>query len=135
MKNFEWDESVALGIPHIDEQHKALFGWINGLNDSMLSGCGHEKVEELILNLINYVKEHFSEEERLMLVYSYPQLVSHRSEHDQFVDKLLDIQTSFLAGNDMSATVHDFMVNWLVCHIKGTDQGYSRFIHDRESKD
>jgi hemerythrin-like metal-binding protein len=130
MTNFEWDESVALGIPHIDEQHKALFGWINALNDAIIGGYGHDKVEELILNLIIYVKEHFSEEERLMLACSFPQLVSHRSEHDQFVTKLQDIQTNFLAGNDMSADVHDFMVNWLVCHIKGTDQGYKRFIHE-----
>jgi hemerythrin-like metal-binding protein len=134
MTNFEWDESVALGIPHIDEQHKTLFGWINILNDSIVRGDGHEMVDEIILNLITYVTQHFSEEERLMLSCNYPQLVSHRIEHDNFVAKLQDIQTSFIAGNDMSASVHDFMVNWLVCHIKGTDQGYSRFIHERESK-
>jgi hemerythrin-like metal-binding protein len=134
MTNFEWDESVALGIPRIDEQHKALFGWINTLNDSIVRGDGHETVEEIICNLITYVTEHFSEEERLMLACSYPQLVSHRSEHDNFVAKLQDIQTSFIAGNDMSASVHDFMVNWLVCHIKGTDQGYSRFIHEWENQ-
>ncbi len=134
MTNFEWDDSVALGIPHIDEQHKALFEWINALNDSILRGDGHEQVGDIILNLITYVKEHFSEEERLMLAYSYPQLVSHRNEHDIFAEKLQDIQDSFIAGNDMSTSIHEFLVNWLVCHIKGTDQGYSRFIHERESR-
>jgi len=134
MTSFQWDESVALGIPRIDEQHRALFGWVNALNEAIIRGDGHEKVAEIILNLIIYVTQHFSEEERLMLACNYPLLVSHRSEHDQFVVKLQDIQTSFTAGSDVSASVHDFMVNWLVCHIKGTDQGYSRFIHERENR-
>ena len=129
MTNFEWDESIALGIPVIDIQHKALFEWVKSLNDAITRGEGHEKVGELIFNLITYVTEHFSEEERMMLTCDYPQLISHRKEHDKFVTKLQEIQVSFIAGNDISSGVLDFMVNWLVCHIKGTDQGYSRYIH------
>jgi hypothetical protein len=33
--------------------------------------------------------------------------------------------------DDMNADVNDFMLNRFVCHIKGTDQGYSRFIHEQ----
>jgi hemerythrin-like metal-binding protein len=134
MKLFVWDDSIVLGIPVIDQQHKALFGWINALNDAIIRGDGHEKVGDMIYNLITYVTEHFSEEERLMLSCNYPQLVSHRKEHDQFVEKLQSIQMSYLAGNDMSASVLDFMVEWLVSHIKGTDQGYNRFIHEQEAR-
>ena len=42
MAKFEWDSSIELGIPVIDEQHKALFGWVNELNDSVLRGDGAE---------------------------------------------------------------------------------------------
>jgi hemerythrin len=81
-----------------------------------------------------YVVVHFSEEERLMLSWNFPALGTHRNEHDLFVTKLQDIQSSFNAGDDMSSSVLDFMVDWLVCHIKGTDLAYSRFIHEWESK-
>lgn len=134
MAIFEWDDSIALGIPAIDKQHKVLFGWVNSLDEAIAGGEGPEKVGDMIVNLITYVTVHFSEEERLMLSFNYPYLASHRSEHDQFVSKLQEIQVSFIAGNDMSASVLDFMVKWLVSHIKGTDQGYSRFIHEIESK-
>lgn len=132
MSIFEWDNSIALGIPTIDEQHKALFGWVNTLNEAIKNGDGSEAVGEIIWKLITYVTEHFTEEERLMLSFNYPGLAAHRREHDQFVSRLREIQVSYIDGNEMSVNVLDFMVDWLVCHIKGTDQGYSRFIHQQE---
>jgi hemerythrin-like metal-binding protein len=134
MSIFVWDDSIALGIPTIDAQHKALFGWLNTLNEALKKGDGAEAVGEVIWKLISYVTEHFSEEERLMLSCNFPRLAAHRVEHDQFVKRLQDIQVSFIDGHEMGKGVLDFMVDWLVCHIKGTDQDYSRFIHEQESK-
>lgn len=133
MAIFEWDNSIALGIPTIDEQHKALFGWVNTLDEAIKNGDGSEAVGEIIWKLITYVTEHFTEEERLMLSYSYPGLAAHRKEHDQFVSRLREIQVSFIDGHEMGVQVLDFMVDWLVCHIKGTDQGYSRFIEQQST--
>jgi len=131
MAFFEWDDSIALGIPNIDKQHKALFDWVNILEAAIRNGDEAEAVGEAIWNLITYVTEHFSEEERLMLSCNYPDLAAHRQEHDQFVLRLNEIQVNFLQGHKMAASVLDFMVEWLVCHIKGTDQSYSRFIHQQ----
>ena len=128
MAIFEWDNSIALGIPTIDEQHKALFGWMNKLSEAIKSGDSSEEAEEVIWKLINYVTEHFGEEERLMLSCGYPGLVAHRKEHDLFVARLREIQVNFVDRHEMGKSVLDFLVEWLVCHIKGTDQGYSRFI-------
>ena len=128
MAFFEWDSSIALGIPIIDEQHKALFGWINNLNEAIESGDGSEAVGEVIWKLITYVTEHFSEEERLMLSCNYPDLSAHRKEHDQFVSRLREFQVNCIDGREMGKSIMFFLVEWLVCHIKGTDQGYSRFI-------
>ncbi len=134
MAIFEWDDSIALGIPAIDEQHKALFDWVNTLNEAVRDGDGSEAVGEVIWKLITYVTEHFCAEERLMISCNYPGLVAHRNEHDQFVSRLREIQVNFIDGHEMSKKILDFMVDWLVCHIKGTDQGYSRFIHAKAEK-
>lgn len=131
MAIFKWDSSVELGIPTIDEQHKALFGWVDTLNTAIKNGDGAEAVGEVIWNLITYVTEHFSEEERLMLSCNYPGLAAHRKEHDEFVSRLREIQVSYIDGHEMGHSVLDFMVDWLVCHIKGTDQGYNRFINQQ----
>lgn len=131
MAIFEWDDSIALGIPTIDAQHKALFEWIKALNETIKSGDGAAAVGDVIWKLITYVTEHFSEEERLMLSCNFPGLVAHRKEHDQFVARLREIQVDFNDGHEMAENILDFLVDWLVCHIKGTDQKYSRFIHDQ----
>jgi hemerythrin-like metal-binding protein len=128
MAIFEWNDSIALGIPDIDEQHKALFGWVDTLNEAIKNGEGPEAVGEVIWKLITYVTEHFTDEERLMLSCNYPGLEAHRMEHDRFVARLQEIQINFIAGQEVSKNVMDFMLEWLVNHIKGTDQGYSRFI-------
>jgi hemerythrin-like metal-binding protein len=134
MQVFEWDNSIELGIQTIDEQHKALFGWLNALNDAIRNGNGSEAVGEVIWKLITYVTEHFSAEERLMHSCSYPGLAAHRKEHDRFVLRLREIQVNFFDSHEMSINVLDLLVEWLVCHIKGTDQGYSRFISQEEEK-
>ena len=134
MAFFEWDDSIALGIPTIDQQHKAIFDWINTLNEAIKSDDSSEAVGEVIWGLISYVTEHFSEEERLMLSCNYPDLIVHRTEHDNFVTRLREIQVEFIGGQEVGASVLDFMVHWLVCHIKGTDQGYNRFIQQQAEK-
>jgi hemerythrin-like metal-binding protein len=135
MAFFEWDSTIAVGIPTIDEQHKALFGWINNLNEAVKSGDGTEAVGEVIWSLITYVTEHFSTEERLMISCNYPALTAHRAEHDQFVSRLREIQINFINGHEMSVRILDFMVDWLVCHIKGTDQSFSRIIKQQKNED
>jgi hemerythrin-like metal-binding protein len=131
MAFFEWDDSITLGIPIIDEQHEALFDWINNLDEAIKRGDGSEAVEELIWKLITYVTEHFCEEELLMLSCNYPDLAVHRKEHDQFVDRLREMQLNVNDGHEMGKSVLVFLVDWLIHHIKQTDQGYSRFIRNQ----
>ena len=132
METFEWDDSIALGIASIDEQHKALFGWLNSLNDAIRNGEGSEAVGNVISNLITYVTEHFNEEERMMLSCSYPGLPAHRNEHDKFVSRLQEIQVDFIDGHELGNNMLEFLVDWLVRHIKGTDQGYNQFIRHQQ---
>lgn len=134
MALFEWDDSIALGIPEIDQQHKALFEWINTLNDAISSGEGYEAVNEIIWKLIRYVTEHFTAEERLMLSINFSGFASHRKEHDQFVEKLREVQVKFIDGHEMGENILEFMVDWLVCHIKGTDQAYKGLIKQKKSE-
>jgi hemerythrin-like metal-binding protein len=128
MAILEWDESIALHIPAIDAQHKELIGWINALNDAVQNGEGARLIDETLQKLINYVFEHFSAEEKLMLSYNFPGFTSHRQEHDYFVKKLKEIQGGFQDSDETSRKTLDFLVDWIVCHIKGTDQNYGRFI-------
>jgi hemerythrin-like metal-binding protein len=134
MAILEWDESIALHIPTIDAQHKELIGWINALNDAVQKGEGAQLIDETLQKLINYVLVHFAAEEKLMLSYNFPGFTRHRQEHDYFVQKLKEIQGGFQDSDATSRNTLDFMIDWIVCHIKGTDQNYGRFILGKMSE-
>ncbi len=128
MAIFEWDDSISLHIPVIDEQHKELLGWIAALNDAVQKGEGAQVIGDVLLKLISYVCFHFEEEERLLLSSNYPDFVGHRKEHDDFVKRLQDIQEHFHDGEELSRNTLEFMSDWIVLHIRGTDQKYGQLL-------
>lgn len=128
MSILEWDDSIAVHIPAIDSQHKELIQLINTLHEAVQKKEGASLLEATLRKLINYVIEHFTFEEQLMLSYNFPGFSSHRQEHDYFVQKLAELQSGFQDSEEASRNLLDFMVDWIICHIKGTDQTYGRFI-------
>lgn len=128
MAIFAWNESIALHIPAIDAQHQELIGWLNTLHEAVQKDEGACLIGEIMQNLINYVFEHFTDEEKLMLSYDFPGYTSHHQEHEYFVQKLKELQGGFQDRDETSKKTLDFLVDWIVCHIKGTDQNYGRFI-------
>lgn len=134
MALLEWDESIALHLPDIDAQHQRLIGWINDLDDAVRRGDGANAVREVLWELIGYATEHFATEERLMVAYDFPGFTSHRQEHDHFVMRLQEIQSRFHDGETLSTTTLQFLMDWLVNHIKGTDRLYGAFIRKNEER-
>lgn len=126
----EWDESMALGIPTIDSQHKELIVWSKSLEGAVQKGGGALVIDDVLQKLIGYVHKHFSDEERLMLSCNFPDFTSHRQEHDFFVTRLKDLHNGITSGEELSVKTLDFLIDWLVSHIKGTDQNYGRFIRE-----
>ena len=128
MAIFEWDDSISLNIPVIDEQHKELLGWIAALNDSVQKGEGAQAIGDVLLKLVSYVCLHFDEEERLLLTCNYPDFTGHREEHDGFVKRLQEIQEHFQDGEELSRGTLEFLSDWIVTHIRGSDQKYGQLL-------
>jgi hemerythrin-like metal-binding protein len=128
----QWDQSLAVGIGEIDEQHRKLVAMICDLHEAMRSGKGKDQVEAILRELENYAVEHFGYEEKLMEQYKYPAYRNHRKEHEAFVDKVIAFGNDFRSNRAALTTeVMNFLKNWLVGHIKGTDQKYSAFFNER----
>jgi hemerythrin len=80
--------------------------------------------------LIDYTKYHFSGEEGLLEKTNYPALSSHRLQHQEFTKRVEDFQRSLAAGKGgESIVIAEFMNNWLLGHIKQTDQKYSAHLN------
>ena len=59
----------------------------------------------------------------------YTEEAGHKDTHDKFVTQVLAVQKSFHDGGDLSADVLAFLKDWLVSHIKGTDQKYGSWFN------
>ncbi len=128
----QWDDSLATNISEVDRQHQVLVRMICDLHEAMRSGKGKHQLEAILEELQNYAVDHFGFEEKLMEQYKYPGYLNHRKEHEAFVDKVIAFGNDFRDNRAALTTeVMNFLKNWLVGHIKGTDQKYAPFFIER----
>jgi hemerythrin len=128
----QWDDrKMSVNIEEIDRQHKALVGLINNLFDVVKAGRSNEIFEKLISDLIRYTEFHFSDEENYFKQYNYPEAKAHMLQHKEFIDKVSLFKKDFDSGKTgLTRKVLDFLRDWLVEHIMGTDKKYSKFFND-----
>lgn len=127
-----WNQSYSVEIPTIDEQHKTLVELINKLHDARLAGKGADALGLILTELIRYTQTHFAHEERLMRLYNYPDYEGHKKLHNDLVGKVLEVKSKFDAGEKaLSGEVFDFLKDWLVNHIQGTDRKYTPFLKQK----
>jgi len=132
MALINWDGNLSVNVEEIDQQHKKLIGMINELNDAMRTGRGKDVMGMIINDLNTYTVTHFKTEDGYFTRFGYPDTISHRKEHDSFVQKSSDIKNDFTKGKlAVSIDLMDFLGKWWKNHILVTDKGYSRFLNEK----
>ena len=69
---FTWNESYSVGNEIIDNDHRGLFDTLNSL-ESAAKWPNPEDIAVILETLINYTRNHFQREERLMRGVGYPE--------------------------------------------------------------
>jgi hemerythrin len=135
----KWDNKYSVGIPLIDEQHKELIRLTNELYQGCLSGddAAREFFFNTIRGAMDYVKHHFSAEEKIMENIRYPYLAEHKKQHEDFVLKMVEDVKSFQGGRKfVPNNFVRFLKDWILSHIAIADTQYAAYImnlkkHDR----
>ena len=130
-----WKEEYSVGIKSIDTDHKKLLQLINRLQTSSIYQTGEAFDKEALDELIAYTKFHFAREEKMMEENGYPDFDAHKQQHinmtDQVVQKIKEYE------DDHEKTIEDlldYLKNWLINHINGTDKKYSAFLLEKGVK-
>ncbi len=134
---FPWSSEFSVGVREMDAQHRHLVGLLNRLHNAMAAGQGRAALASVLNELAQYTQAHFRAEEALMQQHNFPDLVSHRAEHERLAATvrrhIADLQASKIT---LTVQVMQFLKEWLVTHIMGWDKEYGRHIAAaRESKD
>lgn len=117
-------EQFGTTVAQHDEEHQQLFKLLNDLH-YRIGNSGRYAIGAALDNLIAFVAEHFSSEERNMAAAGYPGLEDHKLEHDKLVQLCLDLQHSFHAGAvEVTEQTTAFLRDWLSDHIPRVDFEY-----------
>lgn len=133
MSSITWRNSYSIGIRQLDDQHKKLIEIINSLYQAHQGGMGQALVSEVLDALVEYTEYHFSMEEDLQKQYKYPGLEDNHEEHREFISKIADLQQEGRRGNLLlSLKTIDYLKDWTINHILGTDKDFGEFVEGKE---
>lgn len=130
-KSLEWDASFATGVSKYDEQHRKLFDMVNELADAMQQKRSKEAIGRVLNGLAEYTVNHFADEERSFAQSRYPEENAHKALHKKLVDQVVELIGKFNAGETLlTQDVINFLQDWLINHIKGTDKKYGPHLNN-----
>lgn len=123
----KWREDYEIGIDAIDEQHKELFritSEIYELLNNELITDKYDQIISVIDALREYTIEHFSAEEACMMERKYKKFLSHKTLHNDFIDKINSIDLTQIDNeqNLYLKEILNFVTEWLLDHILREDK-------------
>jgi hemerythrin len=126
-----WSATFSVGIKVIDDQHKELFALVNDMFNHVVGDAQAERVyfKQVIQKAVDYVKVHFSTEEKIMLHADYPGYGEHKKAHDTFVLTIVDKVKDFEVGKKFTLLEFtQFLKEWILTHIAIMDKGYFTYF-------
>lgn len=134
MANLEWTSALAVGIPLVDEQHKALIRHLNDLATAIAKRQGETEVMTTLTFLVDYTHLHFSTEEKHMAATAYPGLAEQQVEHELFRGLLRTFHEDLEEEGVTKAladSISTLLMRWLTKHICFVDRGFGAFLQSR----
>ncbi len=123
----EFTDDYLTGIALVDAEHKELFRIVDKANQLVKSFdelSGYDSIIEILNELKEYTKEHFSDEEEYMESIQYEGLSAQKRAHEAFIDKLENIDLAQIDANPQEylQELLEFLLGWLINHILYTDK-------------
>ena len=115
-----WSNTFACGIKLIDDQHKHL---VDVVNEMFSHATGNEEQEQkyfgkIINEVVDYIRVHFSTEEKIMIGTKFAGYLEHKKAHDNFVLTVANIVSDSATSKRLSLYAFTkFLKDWILSHI------------------
>jgi hemerythrin len=129
----EWQEELATGIEHIDEQHKGIFARFAAFTTACNDGSASEDILNFLEFLEAYTRDHFRDEEKALLEAGYPELAIQQKSHKMFLNEIADLKGKVSENGTEMAEIMEMkrlLIRWLIQHIKHLDMAYVGFLKE-----
>ncbi len=125
-----WNDRYSVGVKVLDDQHKGLVDTLNKLHGAMMKGQAREITGSLLRQLVEYTREHFASEEKLMTSTRYPALAQHKAKHKELTAQVSEFVHSYEKGTaSINLDLMNFLRDWLGTHILKEDHEYGPWLN------
>lgn len=126
-----WNPACTVGVRAMDNQHGVLMDAMNDLRLAVVHGKGREQVCELLDQFIEFMRMHFTCEERLMDKCGFPGVAEHRAKHQSIMAQILHSSHRLQYGDGVdTSSLLCFLKDGFIQHIEGIDQKYGQWFND-----
>lgn len=125
-------EIPETGLAEIDRQHADLIASMEKLSAWIGTKSEMSAVFSAISYLNDYVDRHFVFEERMLAECGYPHLKEHMEEHERLRQRVADLTSKILEGEEITDEIVGTMREWLIGHIGEEDVEYARHLKTAE---
>lgn len=125
-----WKKESELGIPILDEQHRAIVATINSLFYFIQKGRGIDALRPTLNVLDQYTKIHFEAEEELIKQEGYPGFDAHVLLHQELERKMSNVMRESVSRGDPTMVL-EFLREWWMNHINQQDREYAAYLSSK----
>lgn len=119
-----WNDSLKIGIPLLDLQHKQLIDQMDQLLEAMGSQKESQELKSILGFLDMYVNNHFNYEQSCMEMYKCPVACQNKNAHARFLKVLQEVNNQIDRKESpslVSVRIKRELLDWFVSHIKSID--------------
>lgn len=124
----EWSDSLELGIPNIDDEHRKWVGLVADFCNAVNNGRAADVIYAALVEALRYTETHLSHEEAFMAENDYPYLEDHKIQHDIAKEEMHKFTTGHYSEEYIIQYFSDFLPNWLLFHINTSDRKMAEWV-------
>ena len=122
-----WTEKFSCGVKIIDDQHKGLVDLVNEMYKHVTGDYvqEHDYFNRVIKEAVDYVKNHFATEEKIMIATKFAGYAEHKKEHEKFILTIVENIRNYESGKRVTlSNFTRFLKDWVLSHIALVDKQY-----------
>ncbi len=134
-----WTRELETGHELLDEQHRHYIDLLNNYLANVTSQLTtDENLSKLVRSfdfLRRYAEEHFATEESIMDSAGFPDSLSHKDEHLDFLQHVENLHWEMQENGfseRLSREVNFYAIEWFIDHILGSDMQLAEFLRHKQ---
>ncbi len=125
----KWNNSLAIGIEAIDNQHKQIFEHLLAIENSVAKRDPWHILRFLLLQLAEYMKFHLAVEEAMLEIVRYPQRAEHGQAHAKIMEQIAELEKQ-LQKTGSGTDLVNFFEYWFIRHVLAEDRQYAAYVRE-----